>query len=328
LRFIRSSSAALPPQVAAALERLFGVPVIESYGMTEAAHQMSCNPLPPAARKPASVGLPAGPEVAVMDEQGRLLARGETGEIVIRGANVTSGYENNPQANSAAFCDGWFRTGDLGRLDEAGYLFLTGRIKEIINRGGEKVSPREIDEVLLDHPAVATAVAFAMPDARLGEEIAAAVVTRPGATVSEQELMRFAAGRVVDFKVPRRIVFVDEIPKGPTGKIQRIGLARQLGIDSSAPARTLDGGQGDRPLSDDEAVLASIWCEVLNVASVRPDDDFQLLGGDSLLAAQVISRVQSRMGRGLSIVAFLTSPSLASVAAAIESAASRRGVGR
>lgn len=320
LRLIRSSSAALPPQVATALETLFGVPVIEAYGMTEAAHQMCSNPLPPAARKFGSVGLPAGPEVAVMNASGQLLARGQTGEIVIRGANVTPGYENNPEANHTTFCDGWFRTGDLGKVDADGYVFLAGRIKEIINRGGEKISPREVEEALLDHPAVASAVAFAMPDARLGEEIAAAIVLRPQATVTEQALMQFAAGRVADFKVPRRIVFVAEIPKGPTGKIQRLGLAQQLGLNCSVPEAQANDRELDRPLTHDEALLASIWCEVLKRPAVKANDDFQLLGGDSLLAAQVITRVELRMARKLSIVAFFKSPTLAAVAAAIEPA--------
>src|SRR5262249_32869999 len=155
LRFIRSSSAALSPQAMAALERAFQAPVIEAYGMTEASHQMASNPLPPRARKAGSVGVAAGPEIAMMDEMGNLLQPGQTGEIVIRGANVTQGYENNPSANKSAFTHGWFRTGDQGFLDADGYLFITGRLKEIINRGGEKISPREVDEVLMDHPAIA-----------------------------------------------------------------------------------------------------------------------------------------------------------------------------
>jgi oxalate---CoA ligase len=320
LRLIRSSSAALAPQVAAALERLFGVPVVEAYGMTEAAHQICCNPLPPAPRKFGSVGLPAGPEIAVMDERGQLLAPGATGEIVIRGENVIRGYENNPKTDLAAFSNGWFRTGDLGMVDGEGHVILAGRIKEIINRGGEKISPRQVDEVLLQHSAVAAAVTFAIPDPRLGEEIAAAIVLRDGATITAHALMQFMAGRIADFKVPRRIVFVEQIPQGPTGKVQRLGLARQLGIAAAAPAPEHGGAQSDRALSDDESALASIWCEVLNLSSVRARDDFQLLGGDSLLAAQVISRVQSRMARKLSILAFFISPTLESVAAAIEPA--------
>jgi oxalate---CoA ligase len=230
LRLIRSSSASLPPQVMKALEETFRCPVIESYGMTEAAHQMTSNPLPPRARKPGSVGPAAGPEVAVMDQDGRLLAAGAEGEVVIRGPNVTQGYRNNPDANAAAFSNGWFRTGDQGVLDGDGYLAITGRLKEIINRGGEKVAPREVDEVLMDHPAVAQAVTFALPHDKLGEEVAAAVVLREGALAGERELRDFVATRLADFKVPRKVVFLAEIPKGATGKLQRIGLARQLGL--------------------------------------------------------------------------------------------------
>ena len=230
LRFIRSSSSSMPPQVIAELERVFNTPVIESYGMTEAAHQMSSSPLPPARRIPGSVGLASGPDIAVMDNNGILLSAGEVGEVVIRGDNVTAGYENNPGANAEAFVNGWFRTGDQGVLDADGYLTLTGRLKEIINRGGEKISPREVDEVLMDHPAVAQVVTFAMPHDKLGEEVAAAVVLREGEQLSERELRDFAARKLADFKVPKKIFFLAEIPKGATGKLQRIGLAAKLGL--------------------------------------------------------------------------------------------------
>jgi acyl-CoA synthetase (AMP-forming)/AMP-acid ligase II len=230
LRFIRSSSSSLPPQVMAELESTFGCPVIEAYGMTEAAHQMASNPLPPLKRLAGSVGLAAGPEVAIMDVQGKLLNAGEIGEIVIRGPNVTKGYENNPKANAEAFAHGWFHTGDQGTMDQEGYVRITGRLKEIINRGGEKVSPREVDEVLMDHPAVQQVVTFAMPHDKLGEEVAAAIVLREGITASERELRDFAASRLAQFKVPRKLVFLDEIPKGATGKLQRIGLAEKLGL--------------------------------------------------------------------------------------------------
>ncbi len=230
LRLIRSSSASLPPQVMTALEETFGCPVIESYGMTEAAHQMASNPLPPAARKPGSVGIAAGPEVAIMDDAGDLKPQGEIGEVVIRGPNVTKGYESNPSANDAAFSNGWFRTGDQGVLDEEGYLRLTGRLKEIINRGGEKVSPLEVDEAIMDHPAVAQCVTFAMPHKSLGEDVAAAVVLREGQTADESEIRKFVQGKLADFKTPRRVIILDEIPKGATGKLQRIGLAAKLGL--------------------------------------------------------------------------------------------------
>lgn len=230
LRFIRSSSSSLPPTVMAELEDTFSAPVIESYGMTEAAHQMSSNPLPPLDRKPGSVGLAAGPEIAIMDEDGALLALGQRGEVVIRGANVADGYRNNPEANANAYTRGWFRTGDQGVLDPDNYLTITGRLKEIINRGGEKISPREVDEILLQHPSVAQAVTFAMPHDRLGEEVAAAVVLRDGAETDERAIRRFVGERVADFKTPRRVVILDEIPKGATGKVQRIGLAEKLGL--------------------------------------------------------------------------------------------------
>jgi len=230
LRFMRSSSSSMPPQVIRELEAAFKAPLIEAYGMTEATHQMTSNPLPPAARKPGTVGRAAGPEVAIMADDGSLLDAGGIGEIVIRGPNVTAGYENNPQANAGAFTHGWFRTGDQGTLDAEGYVSITGRLKEIINRGGEKISPREVDEILMDHPAVAQVVCFGMPHAKLGEEVAAVVVLREGTAATERELAAFVATRAADYKVPKKILFMDEIPKGATGKLQRIGLAQKLGL--------------------------------------------------------------------------------------------------
>ena len=230
LRFIRSSSASLPPQVMAELEEVFGAPVIEAYGMTEAAHQMASNPLPPRVRKPGAVGIAAGPEIAIMDDDNIILPQGEIGEVVIRGPNVTPGYDSNPSANAKAFTDGWFRTGDQGKLDEEGYLFLTGRLKEQINRGGEKISPLEVDVVLLDHPAIAQACTFGIPHDKLGEEVGVAVVLHPGVAATEAEIREFAALRLSAFKVPRRVLVMDDIPKGATGKIQRIGLAAKLGL--------------------------------------------------------------------------------------------------
>jgi len=235
LRFIRSSSASLPPQVMAALEETFGAPVIESYGMTEATHQMASNPLPPADRKPGSVGIAAGPQVRIADQtDNKLLSGDATGEVVISGPNVTPGYENNDEANAGAFFeqdgDRWFRTGDQGVLDPQGYLRITGRLKEIINRGGEKVSPLEVDDILMDHPAIQQVVTFAMPHPKLGEEVAAAVVLRDGESADEKSIREFALAKLADFKVPRKVVILDEIPKGATGKMQRIGLAEKLGL--------------------------------------------------------------------------------------------------
>ena len=256
LRLIRSSSAALPPSVLASLEKTFGIPVIEAYGMTEAAHQVASNPLPPLSRKPGSVGLPAGPELAILDAAGASLGRGGVGEVAIRGPNVTRGYESGAEAGVRAHGDGgWLRTGDQGYLDDDGYLFLTGRLKELINRGGEKIVPREIDEALLAHPAVRQAVAFAVPHPSLGEDLAAAVVLRPGAAVGEAELRAFLLDRLPAFKVPSRIILVADVPKGPTGKVQRLGLAELL-----APALQIAYEPAE---SEMETLVAATIAEVL-----------------------------------------------------------------
>jgi acyl-CoA synthetase (AMP-forming)/AMP-acid ligase II len=230
LRFVRSSSSALPPQLIDQLETMFRAPLIESYGMTEATHQMASNPLPPLPRKRGTVGPAAGPQVRIRGDDGSFLGPGEPGEIVIRGPNVPRGYESNPKANAEAFVDGWFRTGDQGVMDADGYVSITGRLKEIINRGGEKVSPREIDEILLDHVSVHQVVVFGAPHKRLGEEVAAMVVLHEGHECTERELQQFVAQRVASFKVPKKILFVDELPKGATGKLQRIGLAQRIGL--------------------------------------------------------------------------------------------------
>ncbi|HEX5691429.1 MAG TPA: acyl--CoA ligase, partial [Roseiflexaceae bacterium] len=198
-RFVRSSSAALPPVVLERMEELYKVPVLEAYGMTEATHQMASNPTPPRPHKAGSVGVGFGVDVAIMNEAGNLLPQGAKGEVVVRGPNVVDGYENNPEANATAFVDGWFRTGDQGVIDADGYLALTGRLKELINRGGEKISPLEIDDVLLRHPAVAEALAFAVPHKSLGEDIHAAVVLKGPAT--ERELRDHCAELLADFKV-------------------------------------------------------------------------------------------------------------------------------
>jgi acyl-CoA synthetase (AMP-forming)/AMP-acid ligase II len=230
LRFVRSSSASLPAPVLERLTELFGVPVVEAYGMTEASHQMTCNPLPPGAQKVGSVGLATGIEVAILDAAGNLVPAGQRGEVSIRGATIVDGYENNPEANASAYTNGWFRTGDEGMLDAEGYLFLTGRLKEQINRGGEKISPLEVDVALLRHPNVAEAVTFGIPHPKLGEEVGAVVVVADGQALTERELRTFAGQQLAAFKVPETIIFVDEIPKGATGKVQRIGMADRLGL--------------------------------------------------------------------------------------------------
>ena len=226
LRFIRSCSSALAPAQMRQMEDVFGVPVLEAYGMTEASHQMASNPLPPERRQPGSVGRGTGVQIAILDEAGAQLPTGASGEVAVRGPNVIDGYENNPQANASSFTGGWFRTGDLGTLDGDGYLTLLSRIKELINRGGEKIAPREIDEALEAHPAVREAVSFGVPHPTWGEQVAAAVVV--GESVTEKELLAFCRSRLADFKVPSHLYFVDAIPKTPTGKIQRRFVAERF----------------------------------------------------------------------------------------------------
>jgi len=323
LRFIRSSSSALSPRLMGELEEAFGVPVIEAYGMTEAAHQMASNPLPPGKRKPGSVGIAAGPEVAVMDEANRLAPAGVTGEIVIHGEGVTAGYEGNLAANQQAFTNSWFRTGDQGHLDAEGYVFLTGRIKEIINRGGEKISPREIDEVLLDHPAVAQAVAFAIPDSKLGENVGAAVVLRDRAVATETDIRNFAARRLVHFKVPSRIVFLAEIPKGPTGKLQRIDLARILKLTGEKAAGATRA-PFVAPASGLETTLAGIWEEVLGLGQIGLNDSFQHLGGDSLGCTRVVSRIRQALKVEVPLAEILMAPTLTDQAAVVKQALNRQ----
>lgn len=309
LRFVRSSSSAMPLRVISELEQRLGVPVIEAYGMTEATHQITSNPLPPRQRKPGSVGCPTNVELSILDVNSRTQPCNTIGEIALRGATITTGYEDNPGANAVAFADGWFRTGDQGRIDADGYLFLTGRTKEMINRGGEKISPRDIDDALLDHPDVAQAIAFAVDHPSMGEDVAAAVVLKPNAKATEGSLRAHLLERISEHKVPSRIVFVDEIPKGPTGKLQRIGLAMKLGTELRIPYVA--------PESEIERTLANIWCEVLRVDRVGRDDHFFSLGGDSLSASRVLTRVTARMDVHLSLRQMFDSPTLKEQAIAL-----------
>lgn len=310
LRLVRSSSASLPPKVMAELEGVFNAPVIEAYGMTEASHQMASNPLPPRARKPGSVGLPAGPEIAIMDNTGNLLTAGQTGEIVIRGSNVTRGYSNNPEANQKAFTNGWFRTGDEGYFDQDGYLFLTGRLKEMINRGGEKIAPREVDEVFMEHPAVAQAVTFSLLHPTLGEDLATAVVLKSGLSSTPKELREFAISRLAAHKVPSQVLILDQIPKGPTGKLQRIGLGDKL-MPKLKP-------QYIAPSSAIEMALCNLWKEVLHVDPVGIQDNFFANGGDSLLAVQLIARVRSVFQIELPLGSIFREPTIAEQALLVE----------
>jgi oxalate---CoA ligase len=244
--------------------------------------------------------------VAIMDQDGTLLPPGHEGEIVIRGEHVMVGYANDPAINETAFAGGWFRTGDSGRFDADGYVFLTGRIKEIINRGGEKVAPREVEEALLAHPRVAQAVVFGIPHPRLGEEVAAAVVLREDGTATERDIRAFALSRLSDFKVPSRVVFVDQIPTGPSGKVQRVGLHEAL-----APLLT---ASFVAPCTPTEEALAGLWAEILGLDRVGIHDRFLELGGDSLLATQVISRVRQIWHVEVPLHTFFQAPTVASMA--------------
>ena len=306
LRFIRSASAALSPLALATLERCFNTPVIEAYGMTEASHQIASNPLPPGVRKPKSVGMAAGPEVAVMDDAGKLLPAGATGEIVIRGNNVTSGYVGNPKASAKAFAASWFRTGDQGSIDVDGYVYLTGRLNEIINRGGEKVSPCEVDDALLEHPAVSQAVAFRVPHTTLGEDVAAALVLNDGARATADEIRTFLSGRLAEFKIPRQLVIVDKIRTGATGKIERnrlaVALAERLKPMFVAPR---DGV---------EAQVAAIFSEVLEIGEVGVDDDFFALGGNSLRGFQALARIRAKLRVDVPILELFKRPTVAQIA--------------
>ena len=231
LRFIRSSSASLPPAIFEQLNDIFQTPVIEAYGMNEATHQMASNPLPPAIQKPGLVGMPAGPKICIMNDKNEKLPQGEIGEICIKGDNVTNGYENNPEANKQSFVNDWFRTGDEGFFDEDGYLKISGRLKEIINKGGEKISPLEVDNILMDFPPIDQALCFGYKDKMLGEDIAVAIKLKENKSCTEDDIKSYANEKLAKFKIPKKIFIVEDIPKGATGKLQRIGLAKKFGLE-------------------------------------------------------------------------------------------------
>jgi len=265
--------------------------------------------LPPGERQAKSVGLAAGPSVAIMDDEQRLLPAGATGEIVIRGDNVTIGYASPAGANAEAFAAGWFRTGDQGFIDDAGYIHIAGRLKEIINRGGEKVSPFEVDDALLEHAAVRVAATFGVHHATLGEDVATAVVLKDGASATADEIRAFLFGRLADFKIPSRLVIVDAIPTGATGKIQRIGLEAKL-AGQLQPAFVV-------PRDAAEKEVAALFREVLGVEAIGAFDNFFALGGDSLFGFQVLTRIRAKWHVDVSILDLFKEPTVAQLANAI-----------
>jgi acyl-CoA synthetase (AMP-forming)/AMP-acid ligase II/thioesterase domain-containing protein/acyl carrier protein len=324
LRFIYTTSGHLDHQIADGIEKLFGAPVIETYAATEVGW-ISANPMPPQKRKRGTVGRPSVQEVAIMGQGERFLPTGERGEVVVRGDTVFDGYENDPAATEAAFVDGWYRTGDEGFFDEEGYLTLTGRISETINRGGEKIAPGEVDEALLRHPEVGEATTFPIPHATLGEEVAAAVVLARGASVTDQELVRFLRRRLSGFKVPRRILFTDAIPRSASGKVQRRELHKAFDLDFTAPA-SAKAAPDDRPPTALEVQLQRIWADSLGLERVGLHDNFFLLGGDSLQAVELFLRVEEELGHRLPRSSLFEAGTVAEMAKSIEAGAPPRCV--
>ncbi|WP_315747768.1 MULTISPECIES: non-ribosomal peptide synthetase [unclassified Bradyrhizobium] len=319
LRVIRSASSSLAPAVLEGLEALFGVPVIETYGMTEGASQIAANPIE--LRKVGSVGRSAGPEIAIMDEQGGVLPVGARGEIMLRGPTITRGYCDDPAATAAAFRDGWFRTGDLGYLDADGYLFIAGRIKDIINRGGQKVSPEEVEQVLLRHPDVLEAAAFAMPHPRLGEAVAAAIVPKPKARLDADQLRQFAGTQLAGYKVPSVIHLATALPKGASGKIKRSALAETFAAPVNAPA-----AGASAPRTEAEMQLAGIWAGLLECSEIGVDQDVFALGADSILVTQFLSRVRDQLRVTLSFRDVFDAPTVAALAARLQATSRRRAI--
>jgi acyl-CoA synthetase (AMP-forming)/AMP-acid ligase II/thioesterase domain-containing protein len=320
LRFIRSGSGRLDPKVMAGLEEAFGAPMVERYGMSETGGTLTSNPMPPGLRKPGSVGTPMFNEVAIMDESGELLGPNCDGEVVARGPSVFDGYLDNPEANAAAFVHGWFRTGDLGRFDDDGYLTLIGRTKDVINRGGEKIGTHEVEAALAKHPAVEEVCVFAIPHPSLGEEVAAAITTSAGRTVSKQEIRTHARGLLTDFKVPREVFFLPSLPKGATNKIRRDQVA-QICRNLLAKSQSTPAPDKARPWSSLEQEVAGAWKRVLELDTIRLDDDFFLVGGDSLKAYELFAhlRKRHRVDLGLRHI-FNEAATVAGMARLIESA--------
>jgi acyl-CoA synthetase (AMP-forming)/AMP-acid ligase II len=295
----------LTPSLQTRLQAALGVPVIQSYGTTETG-TIAQIPLPPGQQRPGSVGLPLDLEILVADERGDRLPPRAVGEVLVRGPGLMSGYEDDPDANRAAFLGDWFRTGDLGYLDDDGYLYLRGRLKELINRGGTKVSPVDVDEVLLQHPAVGEAAAFGVPHPSLSEDVAAAVVLKESAVADETALRDFCLERLPPFKVPTRIVAVGELPRNALGKVKRLELAETLEHHLSVPFSP--------PRDAYEELVIGAFAHVLAVDKVGIHDNFFAIGGDSLRGAQAISRISAALGTPVTISSLFRRPTAAELA--------------
>ncbi|MQA66285.1 MAG: AMP-binding protein, partial [Alphaproteobacteria bacterium] len=319
LRVVRVGSGLLEAKVASDLERELGALVLSNYSCTEVSLICSA-PLPPVPRKSGTVGRPLedGNEVAIMGPNKQLLRPGERGEVVVRSADVFTGYENDPATNAECFVDDWYRTGDEGVFDADGYLTLTGRIKDIINRGGEKITPLEVDAAIKSYPDVADAMTFPIPHATLGEEVAAAVIPVPGAVFTDEILSKYLRGRLAPFKVPRRFVIVDKFPMGPTGKIPRRGLAEAFGLSIATAATRPERIEDDRPATPLEAKLQRLWQETLRLDRVGLHEDFFMLGGDSLQAVELFLMIEKEFGRRMPRSVLFEAGTVAKMAELIE----------
>jgi len=331
LRFVRATSGRLAADVSAGLERIFAVPVIEAYSSTESG-RICGNPLPPKRRKRGTVGPPTlGSEVSIVDDGGHPVANGERGEVVVRGAGVFDGYDHEPAANDAAFFGEWYRTGDIGFFDEDGYLTLVGRTREMINRGGQKIAPVEVDEALLAHAEISDAAAFAVAHPVLGEVVGAAIVGKPGSKLTEQAIIDHLRDRLEPFKWPRAFVFVEHIPRGPSGKIRRQEVVELFDTLHSSPHRGVDRRRAgvdtrERPT---EAKLGELWRALLRKEAIGADDDFFLIGGDSLAATQLVLTVNDLFHVELNLAAvFDDARTIRTMAARIEALENAPRTGR
>lgn len=330
LRFIRSVASSLSPQLMQEIEDLFGVPVVQTFGMTEAGPLITTNSLPPGKRLPGSVGISCGPRIRIVSPEGIDLPAGSIGEIAIQGENVIFGYEDAPEANARSFRNGWFFTGDTGYLDAEGFLFLTGRLKEMINRGGEKITPQEIDDVLLKHPDIAQAASFSIKHRTLGEDVAAAVVLRSPGAVSESDIRGFVMRHLADFKVPKMVLFLDQLPRDPIGKISRMSLAvlaearrgaNDVDDDGGAAVVKLAAAAGTsqpEEIGDKTRRLLAVWRAVLEKPDLGPDDDFFLAGGESLTAVTLFTQMEQAFGAMPPLSSLLEYPTARRMAARLD----------